>query len=388
MSEPSSRTLTAGIGPGSLLSTDLPLRLGADHPSGHGSMRLQLTLEGDRILTADPIVGFVHRGAEKLFEARDYRQIITLANRHDWVAPFAGELGVALAVERMLGIPVPARALWLRTLFAELTRLSSHWAFLGSFPTVVGQPVIGAAGLLRERLLELFEEATGARMHLMWCRVGGLVQDVPAGWLGRVGEAVSSARERMPELETALLHRDDMRALTSGVGVLPRELVLSHGVTGPAARASGVDVDLRRDQPYLGYGELFTDGGPGRVPTRTAGDARSRLEVMIEQCQVSLDLVDACLEQLSAAAPGPVNIRLPKLLTVPEGEEYVATEGPLGWSGYYVVSRGEETPWRVKMRTASFNNVAVLAALLPGQFLLDLPTILASLAFVLGDVDK
>ena len=159
-------------------------------------------------------------------------------------------------------------------------------------------------------------------------------------------------------------------------------------MSGPIARASGLDVDLRRDAPYLAYGELFGDKGPGRVVTRTAGDCLARLEVLIEQTHVALDLAEACLDRLVQLPQGPINVKLPKVLKVPEGEIYCATENPLGFNGYYLVSRGDKTPWRLKLRSASFNNVSVLSEMLPGQLIADMVAILGSMFFVVGDVDK
>jgi NADH-quinone oxidoreductase subunit D len=179
-----------------------------------------------------------------------------------------------------------------------------------------------------------------------------------------------------------------LEARTRGVGVLTPELIGAYGVSGPIARASGVDLDLRRDEPYLAYAELFGPGGPGRVVTRSAGDCLSRLEVLLEQVHVSLDLADACLDRLRTLPQGPVNVRLPKVLKVPEGDLYTATENPLGLNGYYLVSRGEKTPWRLKLRSASFNNIAVLAEVLPGNLIADMVAILGSMFFVVGDIDK
>jgi NADH-quinone oxidoreductase subunit D len=170
--------------------------------------------------------------------------------------------------------------------------------------------------------------------------------------------------------------------------VLDAKTVAAYGLSGPIARACGVDVDLRRDSPYLSYGELFAPGGPGRVVTRTEGDCLARLEVLLEQVHVSLDIAQACVERLEAMPAGPVNVKLPKVLKVPEGTDYFATENPLGFNGYYLVSRGEKTPWRMKLRSASFNNVQVLAELLPGNLLADMIAILGSMFFVVGDIDK
>ena len=273
----------------------------------------------------------MHRGAEKLFEVRDYRQIIVLANRHDWLSAFSNELGVVLGVEAMLGMEVPERAVWLRTLLAELNRVLNHLMFLGSYPLELGAitPVFYAFRE-REELQAVMEEASGGRMHYMFNRVGGLKEDVPAGWLGRVEAAVDGVRRRLPELESLIVGNEILEARTRGVGVLDPPTCRAYGVSGPIARASGLDVDLRRDDPYLAYAALFGPGGPGRVVTRTAGDCLARLEVLLEQVHVSLDLAQACLDMLGMLPAGPVNQRLPKVLKVPEGERYTATENPLG----------------------------------------------------------
>ena len=166
------------------------------------------------------------------------------------------------------------------------------------------------------------------------------------------------------------------------------ETAAAYGVSGPIARASGLDMDLRRDEPYLAYGELFVEGGPGRVVTRTAGDGLARLECLLEQVHVSLDLAEHCVGVLGSLPQGPVNVKLPKILRVPEGHVYLQTENPLGFNGYYLVSRGDKTPWRLKLRSASYNNVSVLAKILPGNLLSDMVSILGSMFFVVGDVDK
>ena len=334
--------------------------LGPQHPSAHGVLQVRLTVDGDTVVSAEPRVGFLHLGAEKLFEVRDYRQITVLANRHDWLSAFGSELGVVLAVERMLGMEVPDRAVWLRTLLAELNRVVNHLAFLpGTFAA-------------REPLQAVLEEASGGRIHYMANRVGGLKEDVPAGWTDRVRRAVDGLR---PDLPAEL-------GVAPGSGVLSRADAKAYGVSGPVARASGLDVDLRRDEPYLAYGQL-----PVRVVTRTAGDALARYECVLDQVHASLDLADAVLDRLPGLS-GPVNVRLPKTVKAPEGAVYEWTENPLGINGYYLVSRGERTPWRLKLRSASFNNVQALKAALPGTRVEDLTTVLASFFFVVGDIDR
>ena len=386
---PGTRTLDVGIGDGTLASADMVLNIGPQHPATHGVLRLRVVLDGERVLSADPIVGYMHRGAEKLFEVRDYRQITVLANRHDWLSAFSNELGVVLGVEAMLGMEVPERATWARTLLTELNRVLNHLMFLGSYPLELGAITpIFYSFREREDIQAVMEEISGGRMHFMFNRIGGLKEDLPAGWLDRVSEAVAAVRSRMPQIEALIVGNEILEARTKGVGHLSHDLACAYGVSGPIARASGVDVDLRRDAPYLAYDELFAEGGPGRVVTRTAGDSLARLEVLLEQTHVSLDLADACVERMRSMERGPVNQRLPKVLKVPEGDRYTATENPLGFNGYHLTSRGEKTPWRLKLRSASFGNVQVLSEVLPGALVSDLVAVLGSMFFVVGDVDK
>jgi NADH-quinone oxidoreductase subunit D len=364
------------------------INLGPAHPSAHGLLKLRLTLDGDRIVAAEPEIGFMHRGAEKLFEARDYRQIIVLANRHDWLGAFASELGVVLAAERLARIEVPPRATWARTLLAELNRLLSHLAFLSSYPPEIAgaEPGRGelAAFAAREAVQAVMEEVTGGRMHYMFNRVGGLKEEIPAGWLDRARRTVDEVRHGLPAIGAPVAD-DRFRGRTRGAGVLSAEQVRQYGVSGPAARASGVDFDLRRDEPYLAYGEL---AGVLRVPIRPAGDCLARFECLLEQVEVSLDLADESAARLASLPRGPLSARLPKVFKVPEGHAYAWTEGPLGLNGYYLVSRGGKTPWRLKLRSASFSNVAVLPEVLPGHRVADLAAILGSLFFVVGDMDR
>ncbi|MCP9952761.1 NADH-quinone oxidoreductase subunit D [Actinomadura madurae] len=378
------RIVGIGAGAKELATEDMTLNIGPQHPSTHGVLRLKLTLDGERISAAEPIVGYMHRGAEKLFEVRDFRQIIVLANRHDWLSAFSSELGVVLAVERMLGMEVPVRAVWVRTLLAELNRILNHLMFLGSYPLEVGAITpIFYAFREREALQRVMEEISGGRMHYMFNRVGGLKDELPAGWTARARTAVSEVRSRMGEIDDLIMGNEIFRARTRNVGVLTQEQILQYGVSGPIARASGVDFDLRRDEPYLAYGELDV-----RVVTRSEGDCLARFECLLDQAHASLDLADACLDRLAELPPGPINQRLPKVLKVPEGHTYAWTENPLGLNGYYLVSHGEKTPWRMKLRSASFNNIQVLTELLPGNLVADMIAILGSMFFVVGDIDK
>ena len=388
-------TATAGTGGG----PEFLINLGTSHPSAHGMLRLRLTLDGDRITAAEPEIGFMHRGAEKLFEARDYRQIIVLANRHDWLGAFASELGVVLAAERLAGIEVPPRGVWARTMLAELNRALSHLAFLSSYPPEIaagepggpgepgapGEPAAARAAFgAREAIQSIMEEISGGRMHYMFNRVGGLKEEIPAGWLTRARRVIDEVRAALPAIG-ATLGQDGFRDRTRGIGALTPAQVRQYGVSGPAARACGVDFDLRRDEPYLAYPEL---AGVLRVPVRTEGDCLARFECLSDQLAVSLDLAEECAERLASLPQGPLSARLPKVFKVPEGHAYAWTEGPLGLSGYYLVSRGGKTPWRLKLRSASFSNMAVLPDLLPGHRVADLAAILGSLFFVVGDMDR
>jgi NADH-quinone oxidoreductase subunit D len=376
------------VSTGALETADVVLTLAPQHPAAHGVLRLALTVEGDRVVTADPIVGYMHRGAEKLFEARDYRQILVLANRHDWLSAFGSELGVVLAVERMLGIEVPERAVWIRTLLAELNRVLSHLMFLAGATSGIEPGSPGAAALAgREAVQTVMEEVSGGRIHFMFNQVGGLKDDLPEGWPSRAHETIASVRATAQGRLADLVRGDQaFRAAGTGVAVLAAGDAAAYGVSGPIARASGLDIDLRRDDPYLAYADL--PASVMRVVTRSDGDAIARYECLLEQIEVSLDIGEHCLDVLDALPPGPIDVRLPNVVRTPEGDTYAWTENPLGANGYYLVSRGDRAPWRLKLRTASFNNVQALAVALPGTHLGDLTAALASFFYVIGDVDK
>lgn len=375
-------SVVVGTGAG-LETADMVLNIGPQHPSTHGVLRLKLVLDGERVVSCEPVVGYMHRGAEKLFEARDYRQIIVLANRHDWLSAFNNELGVVLAVERLMGLEVPERAVWLRTALAELNRVLNHLMFLGSYPLEIGAitPVFYAFRE-RETIQAVLEEASGGRMHYMYNRVGGLKEEVPAGWTGRARQAITDVQRRLPDLDKLIRRNEIFMARTVGVGVLSAADAAAFGASGPIARASGLDMDLRRDEPYLAYGSLDVP-----VVTRTTGDCHARFEVLLDQVYASLDMAAVCLDRVDSLT-GPVNVRLPKVVKAPEGHTYAWTENPLGINGYYLVSHGDRTPWRLKLRTASYSNVQALTKLLPGCLVPDLIAILGSMFFVVGDIDK
>jgi NADH-quinone oxidoreductase subunit D len=255
--------------------------------------------------------------------------------------------------------------------------------FLGSYPLEIGAitPVFYAFRE-RETIQAVMEEASGGRMHYMYNRVGGLKEEVPAGWTGRARQAIGDVQRRLPDLDKLIRRNEIFMARTVGVGVLSAADAAAFGASGPVARASGLDMDLRRDEPYLAYGELDVP-----VVTRTTGDCHARFEMLLDQVYASLDLALTCLDRVDRLS-GPVNVRLPKVVKAPEGHTYAWTENPLGINGYYLVSHGDRTPWRLKLRTASYSNVQALTKLLPGCLVPDLIAILGSMFFVVGDIDK
>jgi len=366
---------------GGLRTEEMVLNIGPQHPSTHGVLRVVLELDGEVITRAEPVIGYMHRAAEKLSEFRDARQVLMLMNRHDWISAFNNELGWVIAVERLAGIEVPDRAQWIRTMFAEWNRILNHLMFIGSYPLELGaMSPIFYAFREREVIQDLMETATGARMHHSYCRVGGLKDDLPRGFLKRSAEVLAITRKRIREFETLIMGNEIVFARTRDVGVLPADVAIAYGCSGPVLQASGVAMDPRKDEPYEKYGEVEFE-----VPVATGGDCYDRLWVLVERMKQSCDIVEQCMDRLP---PGPyIASGLPKTLKL-DGEVYVRTENPLGLMGYYLVGDGKKQPYRLKMRTASFSNVSVLPAMLPGVLVPDLVAILGSVFFVVGDVDR
>lgn len=358
------------------------LDLGGDHPSRSGLVEIVCGLTDDTISDAQICPGAGHRSAEKLFEVRDYRQVLALANRHDWQAPFVGELGAVLTIEAALHLAATPRATWLRTVLAEHARLHSHLGSLSVVPAVLAPDPVLARRLhdAREALREQLADLSGNRVHPMLCRLGGLSTDADPRWL----EAEAGLAHKIGALGP-LVHAAVLAAgLPRGVAVIDRELARAYGVTGPAARAAGVDTDLRRTTPYLAYGDLTLPPASG---PDIAGDAVSRLLTWADELTQTAALVVAAVAG-AARTDGPVSVRLPKVLRVPVGDTYHAVEAPLGHAGWWLVSRGEKVPWRLKLRTPSFANMAALEAVLPGTRSADLHLAVASIGYVAGDLAK
>lgn len=361
---------------------EMTLSIGPQHPSTHGVLRVVITMDGERISTATPVIGYMHRGFDKLAEARDYRQIIALSNRHDWLSAFGNELGVALAVEKLMGIEVPARAQWIRMLMAEWNRVLNHLMFLGSFGLELGAMTpMFYAFREREDIQALMEMVTGARLHYTYCRIGGLKEDLPRGALKLSADLLRRVRHRLLDYEGLLLGNEIFKKRTVNIGVLPGEVAKSYGVSGPILQASGVAEDSRKTEPYLFYDQVEFD-----VPVGRHGDSFDRFWVLYHRIVESLKIIEQIHDKLPA---GPIMPgKMPKYIKPPEGWTYLRTENSLGEIGYYLVSRGETTPWRLKMRTPSFHNVSMIPSLLNGVLLPDLIAVLGSVFFVVGDVDR
>ena len=363
-----------------LPTEDMILNIGPQHPSTHGVLRIVLALDGEKIRRAEPVIGYMHRAAEKLAEVRDHRQTLVLMNRHDWLSAFNNELGWCLAVEKLAGLEVPERARWIRTMMAEWNRVLSHLMFMGSFPLELGA-MTPMFYVFRERemIQGLMESATGARMHHSFARVGGLKDDLPRGWLQHSGQTLKWIRKKLRDYENLVMGNEIIAARTRGIGVLPPDVAIAYGASGPVLHASGIPMDPRKDEPYEKYDEVEF-----QVPVARDGDCYDRLWVLVQRMYQSCDIIEQCMDKLPAGEF--VAKKVPT--KIPEGEVYVRTENPLGLMSYYLVGTGTEYPYRLKMRTASFSNVSVLPWILRGQLVPDLIAILGSIFFVVGDVDK
>ncbi len=360
----------------------MTLNLGPQHPATHGTLRIIAQLDGEQVVHAEPVAGYMHRGYEKLTEVRTYPQITTLVNRIDWLGSFANEVPFILAAEQLMEVEAPERAMWIRTILFELSRISNLILFLGDMGVQLGAvtPVFFAFRD-REFVLDQIEAATGGRFHPNFDRIGGLKDDLPKGWLESTKGSMDKVREFCDQIEDLLLGSEIFQARTRGIGIVPADVAMQYGLSGANARASGIDWDIRRDNCIgLAYPEL-----DWKVWKHTDGDSFARFWVRIQEVREAAKMVDQLCDGLPA---GPVMAKVPRIIKVPAGEAYVATENPLGEMGYYIVSEGELTPFRVKIRSASFSNMSITPWLLRGVYVPDIITILGSLYFILGDIDR
>ncbi len=360
----------------------MTLNIGPQHPATHGTLRIVARLDGEQVIEAEPIMGYMHRGYEKLTEVRTYPQVTTLVNRIDWLGSFANEVPFILACERLMGVEAPPRAQWIRTILFEMARMAHLTLFLGDLGVQLGAltPVFYAFRD-REHMLNQIESATGGRFHPNFDRIGGVKDDLPAGWIAESKLAVKKIRAFCDEIEGLLFGNEIFQARTRGIGVIPADVGLSYGLSGANIRGSGVDWDIRRDNPN----GLVYDQCDWKVWTHPDGDAFARSWVRLQEVRESCIIVDQLLDSIPK---GPIMAKVPRIIKVPAGEAYVATENPLGEMGYYVISKGDLTPFRVKIRSASFSNMSITPWVLKGTFVPDVITILASLYFILGDIDR
>jgi NADH-quinone oxidoreductase subunit D len=360
----------------------MTLNIGPQHPATHGTLRIVARLDGEQVIWAEPVAGYMHRGYEKLTEVRTFPQVTTLINRIDWLGSFANEVPFILACEKLMEVEAPPRAQHIRTILFELSRIANVSLFLGDLGVQLGAltPVFYAFRD-REYVLNLIEGATGGRFHPNFDRIGGIKDDLPRGWIDETKAVMKKMRRFCDEMETLLIGNEIYQARTRGIGVIPPEVALSYGLSGANLRGSGIDWDLRRDQQL----PMAWDKCDWKVWTHPDGDVFARVWVRLQETREATKIVDQLLDTLPS---GPIMAKVPRIIKVPEGEAWVSTENPLGEMGYYVVSRGDIGPFRVKIRTASFNNISIASWVLRGVFVPDVIAILASLYFILGDIDR
>jgi NADH-quinone oxidoreductase subunit D len=362
---------------------DMTLNLGPQHPATHGTLRIIARLDGEQVVACEVGCGYMHRGYEKLCEFRTFPQVTTLINRIDWLSHFANEVPFILGAEQLMGIEAPPRAQYIRTIFFEMARLGNITLFLGEMGLQLGAMTAAFYAFRdREHVLNLLEAVTGGRFHPNFDRIGGLKDDLPKGWVDECHAVMKKIRGFCDEMEDLVMGNEIFQVRTRGIGIIPEHIALSYGLSGANARASGIDLDLRRDDPDIAMAWKHADF---KVWTHPDGDSFARYWVRLQEVRESTRIIDQLLDGLPA---GSIMAKVPRIIKVPAGEAYVETENPLGWMGYYVVSKGDLGPFRVKIRSASFNNVSVVPWVAKGLYVPDLITVLASLYFILGDIDR
>jgi NADH-quinone oxidoreductase subunit D len=361
----------------------MTLNMGPQHPATHGTLRIVAKLDGEQVIAAEPVAGYMHRGYEKLCEVRTFPQVTTLVNRIDWVGSFANEVPFILAAEQLMEIEAPPRAQYIRTALFEMSKIANIILFAGDMGLQLGGFSAGFYAFRdREYVLNQIESATGGRFHPNYDRIGGLKDDLPKGWIDDTKAAMQKVRDFCDEIDDLITGNEIFQTRTRGIGIIPADVAQSYGLSGANIRASGVDWDLRRDG---GYGGMVHDQLDWKVITHPDGDCFARFWVRVQELRESANIVDQCLDALPS---GPVMAKVPRIIKVPAGEAYIETENPLGAMGYYVISKGDLGPFRVKIRTPSFNNISIVPWVLRGVYVPDIISILASLYFILGDIDR
>lgn len=385
----------------------LALNMGPQHPSTHGVLRLMLDIEGETVQKITPMVGYLHSGKEKLAEAKTYHKFIPYTDRLDYLSPMANNFAFVGCVEKLLDIEVTERCKFLRTILCELARISSHLLWLGTHAMELGAMTVFLYTFReRETLYDLFEEISGARFTVSYMRVGGVAREIPQGWLERVRAFIDDFPSKYKDYSDLLTMNDIYIYRTRNVGTISREDAISLCLTGPSLRASGVNWDMRKVNPYLVYDRLDF-----KVPTRTEGDCYARYEVRMEEMLESCKIVKQCLALMPK--DGPLNIDNPKVifpprerikksmedlihhfllatdgLYVPPGEAYHAIEASKGELGFYIVSTGGHRPYRCKIRSPSFVNLQSISKMSEGGLLADVVAVIGSMDLVLGEIDR
>jgi NADH-quinone oxidoreductase subunit D len=357
------------------------LNMGPQHPSTHGVLRLQLTLEGEVIVGCDPVIGYLHRGVEKIGEARTYPQFIPYTDRIDYLSSASNNVAYVQAVEKLMQVEVPERARYLRVILLELNRIASHLVFVATFANDLAATTVFLYGVReRELIMDLFEMWTGARLTQSGVRIGGVAADIPEGFVEKARGFCRLLPQRLDEYDRLLTGNRIFRARTEGVGILPPEVGLDYGCSGPTLRGSGLPFDIRRAEPYEAYDALDFE-----VATEGTCDCMGRYRVRMEEMRQSVRIVEQCLEQLPE---GEVRAKVPRAVRPPEGEAYGRVESPRGEFGCYVVSDGGTQPVRVRLRAPSFFHLGALPSMLQGWKVGDAVAILGSIDIVLGEVDR
>jgi NADH-quinone oxidoreductase subunit D len=360
---------------------EIDLNMGPQHPSTHGVLRLKLAVDNEVVLSVEPVIGYLHRGMEKLWESLTYTQVVPLTDRLDYLASLSNNLGYVLTVEKLAAIEVPRRARWIRVVLVELQRLASHLAWLGFQANDIGAMSVLLYGFeARETILDLFEQYCGARLTIHGIRIGGVPHDLDADLAARIRKVLDGIPERLADIRALLDDNRIWKQRTVGVGRIAGDDAIAYGLTGPGLRACGVAWDMRKDIPYSSYDEFDFD-----VPLGRNGDVYDRYLVRLEEICQSIRIVRQALDGLPE---GVTSAKVPRVLKVAPAEVFHTIEAPKGVLGFYIKSNGTDKPERVKMKSPSFINLQSLEHMGKGNLFSDAVGILGSLDIVLGEIDK
>lgn len=363
----------------------MEINMGPQHPATHGVMRLKLWLDGERIVECEPVIGYLHRGTEKICETLDYRQIVPYTDRTDYIVATAGNLAHVLAVEKMLNVEIPKRARYLRVIFSELGRITNHLVWLATHALDIGAMTIFVYAFReREDILDIFNEFCGARLTLNIFKVGGFYNDIQPDTLGKIKKFCEGLPHYLEDYERILNDNRIWKRRTVGVGVLPAEDAINLGVSGPVIRGSNVKWDVRKSQPYSSYEDFDFE-----IPVGKNCDTYDRYLVRMEEMRQSCKIVLQALEKLPDGDVIAKELkRASKPIKPPEGEVYVRTESPKGELGIYIKSDGSPRPCRWKMRSPCFANLMALPMMVKGHLIADVVAVIGTLDPVFGEVDR